>query len=118
MYVNHLSNYHGIYSIQGNLLVSCGGLKHLNPDIIITIGGQTGDYSIYNALNLTKNTEHWRVCEDGNVVNTYNRLNKIFECPAFYFFNRMKKICRLTILTMKSGKYEQYNELQCRSAFF
>ena len=65
VYVNHLSNYHGIYSIQGNLLVSCGGLKHLNPDIIITIGGQTGDYSIYNALNLTKNTEHWRVCEDG-----------------------------------------------------
>ena len=91
VYVNHLSNYHGIYSIHGNLLVSCGGLKHLNPDIIITIGGQTGDYSIYNALNLAKNPEHWRVCEDGNVVNTYNRLNKIFECHAFYFFNRMKK---------------------------
>lgn len=42
VYVNHLSNYHGKYSIQGNLLVACGGMKKLHPDILITIGGQTG----------------------------------------------------------------------------
>ena len=33
VYVNHLSNYHGKYSIQGNLLVACGGMKKLHPDI-------------------------------------------------------------------------------------
>lgn len=91
VYVNHLSNYHGKYAVQGNLLVSCGGLNHLWPDIIITVGGQTGDYSIYNGLNMHKPAEHWRVCEDGKVVDTYSKLTKIFECPDWYFFNKMSK---------------------------
>jgi 2-succinyl-5-enolpyruvyl-6-hydroxy-3-cyclohexene-1-carboxylate synthase len=90
VYVNHLSNYQGKYSIQGNLLVSCGGMEQLQPDVFITIGGQTGDYSIYDALNKLNNADHWRVCEDGNYVDTYGRLTKIFECPDYYFFNRMK----------------------------
>lgn len=88
VYTNHFSNYHGKYSIQGNLLVSCGGFQFLQPDIFITIGGQTGDYSIYNVLKKTK-AEHWRVNESGTIVDTYNRLTKIFECPDFYFFNRL-----------------------------
>lgn len=89
VYVNHLSNYHGKYSIQANLLVSCGGFSQLKPDILITIGGQTGDYSIYGAMQGICNAEHWRVAEDGNYVDTYCLLTKIFECPDFYFFNRM-----------------------------
>ena len=32
VYTNHLSNYHGKYSIQANLLVSCGGMQLLQPD--------------------------------------------------------------------------------------
>lgn len=91
VYVNHLSNYHGKFAIQGNLLVSCGGMKKLTPDVCITIGGQTGDYPIYNALNRIGNVEHWRVSEDGNYVDTYGCLVKIFECPDYYFFNRMAK---------------------------
>lgn len=94
VYVNHLSNYHGEFAIQGNLLVSCGGLKHLWPDVIITIGGQTGDYSIYNALNSQRPAEHWRVYEDGRVVDTYSKLTKIFECPDWYFFNKLSKESR------------------------
>lgn len=89
IYVNHLSNYSGKYSIQGNMLVSCGGLNKLVPDILITIGGQTGDYSIYYGLLSLQNVEHWRICEDGNYVDTYGKLTKIFECPDFYFFNRL-----------------------------
>lgn len=89
IYVNHLSNYHGKYSIQANLLVSCGGLKMLKPDVLITIGGQTGDYSIYGALKGIGSAEHWRVAEDGNYVDTYNHLTKIFECPDYYFFERL-----------------------------
>lgn len=89
VYVNHLSNYHGDYSINGNLLISCNGLSKLIPDIVITIGGQTGDYSIFGALNENKAIEHWRVSEDGRCVDTYNRLTKIFECPDYYFFERL-----------------------------
>ncbi len=89
VYVNHLSNYHGSYSLSANLLISCGGFVHLKPDVLITIGGQTGDYSIYGALNSIGDAEHWRVAEDGGFVDTYSHLTKIFECPDFYFFERM-----------------------------
>ena len=50
VYVNHLSNYSGKYSLQANMLVSCGGFAKVKPDVLITIGGQTGDYPIYGAL--------------------------------------------------------------------
>ena len=89
VYVNHLSNYHGKYSVQGNLLVACGGLKMLQPDIFVTIGGQTGDYPLYGALNGLVCAEHWRVAVDGDLVDTYSRLTKIFECPDYYFFDRL-----------------------------
>ncbi len=92
VYVNHLSNYHGTYSINGNLLISSGGMQQegIKPDIVITIGGQTGDYSIYGTLvSGVGNAEHWRVSEDGALVDTYNRLSKIFECPFDYFFRRL-----------------------------
>lgn len=91
VYVNHLSNYSGKYSFQGNLLVTCGGLQKLTPDIIITIGGQTGDYSIYGALCGIGKTEHWRISEDGDLIDTYGKLTKIFECPDYYFFERLSK---------------------------
>lgn len=90
VYTNHISNFHNDYSVQANLLVSSGGIQPLQPEVIITIGGQTGDYPVYGALCGLKESEHWRVSEDGNYVDTYNRLTKIFECPDYYFFERFK----------------------------
>lgn len=91
VYVNHLSNYHGKYSVSANLLVTCGGINLLEPDILITIGGQTGDYAIWGALNNRKTMEHWRIAEDGMCINTYCALTKVFECPDYYFFERLAK---------------------------
>lgn len=90
VYVNHLSNYSGVYSIAANLLVSSGGMALLKPDVLITIGGQTGDYSIYNALQSIGNAEHWRIAEDGAYVDTYGRLTRIYECPDYYFFEKIE----------------------------
>lgn len=86
VYTNHLSNFNNEYSLHANLLVSSGGLRVLQPDVLITVGGQTGDYPIYGSLCGLKEAEHWRVSEDGNYVDTYGKLNKIFECPDYYFF--------------------------------
>lgn len=91
VYVNHLSNYCGLYSSQGNLFVSCGGMQRVSPDIIITIGGQTGDYSIYGALCGIQNAEHWRISEEGELIDTYGKLTKIFECPDYFFFEKLCK---------------------------
>ncbi len=89
VYVNHLSNYSGKYKVDANLLVSAGGFSQLKPDLLITIGGQTGDYSIYGSLHSIGKAEHWRVAEDGDFIDTYGHLTRIFECPDFYFFERM-----------------------------
>lgn len=86
VYSNHLSNFSNQYSLQANLLISSGGMRTLQPDVLITIGGQTGDYPVYGALCGLKNAEHWRVAEDGSYVDTYGKLTKIFECPDYYFF--------------------------------
>lgn len=89
IYVNHLSNYCGLYSIQGNLFVTCGGLQRVVPDLIITIGGQTGDYSIFGSLCGMQSAEHWRISEEGELIDTYGKLTKIFECPDYFFFERL-----------------------------
>lgn len=93
IYTNHLSNFSNDYSLQANTLISFGGFRQLIPDVLITIGGQTGDYPAYYAFNSIGRAEHWRVAEDGSYVDTYNHLTKIFECPDYYFFERLSQPC-------------------------
>lgn len=94
VYINHLSNYHGKYAINANLLLSSLSDSEIEsvfaPDILITFGGQTGDYPLFGFLNRPMHhTEHWRVAEDGNYMDTYGKLTKIFECPEIVFLNKM-----------------------------
>jgi len=91
VYTNNLSNFHGRNTVQGNLLVSSRRIadSRLCPDIVITVGGQTGDYSIFGALSgLGERTEVWRVDRGGDVVDTYGRLTKVFVSPDADFFKR------------------------------
>ena len=95
IYTNLLSNYNGKYAVLGNLLFSTISYsdykKDLKPDIIISIGGQTGDYPLYGVLSKqdSNHIEHWRVSISGDVVDTYDKLTKIFECSEKYFFSRL-----------------------------
>jgi 2-succinyl-5-enolpyruvyl-6-hydroxy-3-cyclohexene-1-carboxylate synthase len=95
VYVNHLSNYHGKYTIDGNLALSTIQYNLFAstyaPDILITIGGQTGDYPLYKILSRISLTriEHWRVSDDGDVVDTYDKLTKVFQCRLEEFFLRL-----------------------------
>lgn len=95
VYANHLSNYHGEFALNANLMLATLSSslfsEKYKPDLLITIGGQTGDYPLYNQLVAcnTNAFEHWRVAEDGNVVDTYGKLTKIFECPFYSFFERI-----------------------------
>lgn len=96
VYTNHLSNLHLNDEMQGNLLLSSMSQKLFDeeyaPDILITIGGQTGDYPLYGKLNGNHILEHWRVSTDGEVVDPYDKLTKIFECNISYFFDRMRNV--------------------------
>lgn len=98
VYVNHLSNFHGKYAVNANLLLT-GMSKEifeaeLEPDILITIGGITGDYAIYGKLFCfgKGKFEHWRISEDGNVVDTYNKLTRIYQCDLKSFFEKIENV--------------------------
>lgn len=115
VYVNHLSNFKGKYSFAGNLLLSTishGDFKKdFKPDIIISIGGQTGDYPLYGNLSKPdlENTEHWRISRDGNVIDTYDKLTKIFECSEKYFFSKFS--------TTKKVKHTYYETIMSNAQF-
>ena len=92
VYVNHLSNYHGKFTVQGNLplltLDFDSFILHCKPDILLTIGGQTGDYPFYSTFsrNDLADMEHWRVSYDGEVVDTYDKLTLIIQAEEQEFF--------------------------------
>lgn len=94
IYVNHLSNYHGKYTVSANLALASMAdnvfVQNYKPDILITIGGQTGDYPLYGKLSTGSqfDFEHWRISEDGKIVDTYDKLTNVFECPFELFFLR------------------------------
>ena len=90
VYANHLSNYHGANAVHAALLVENMDQKNFaayQPDILITIGGQIGDYGIDDRLK-HGNFEHWRVNLDGKIQDTYGKLTKVFECSSSQFFER------------------------------
>ena len=96
IYTNHLSNFHNDFSVNGNLLLSTisdSNFEKIKPDIIISIGGQTGDYPFYLRFSKTEyiNVENWLVSDDGNVVDTYDKLTCVFECKEEEFFSNISK---------------------------
>jgi len=93
VYTNHLSNFHGDNVVNGNLLLTCISDEYfendLCPDILITIGGQTGDYPLYKKLSAVdyKKYEHWQVSTDSRIKDTYDHLTKLFRCSICDFFD-------------------------------
>lgn len=99
VYVNHLSNFINEYSIEGNFLLLVSEIKELDsikPDIIVSIGGQPGDYPFYLTFsqNTLSNVEHWRICDDGKVVDTYDKLTRIYQGNVLEFFNSVVSECK------------------------
>lgn len=96
VYTNHLSNFKNDFSIDGNLLLSTIKDEEFNkikPDILINIGGQTGDYPFYLRFSKTDYTdvENWIITEDGNAMDTYDKLTKIYQGSETEFFKKVNK---------------------------
>ena len=88
VYTNHLSNFHGANAVNASLLIENLSQKQLaeyRPDLIITIGGQIGDYA-FDGVARSTGADHWRVHLDGAVRDTYGHLTKVFELPDAAFF--------------------------------
>ena len=111
VYTNHLSNYNGKYKFNGNFVFSTISLEifanQYAPDILISIGGQTGDYPFYLIFSKpqVEKTVHWRVSEDGKIIDTYDKLTDVFAVSEIAFFS--------SFLEAKSNHsyYEQFIDL-------
>lgn len=98
VYTTHISNYCGKYSLNAvPILVGSTHdyyVKALRPEVVITIGGTTGDYDLLNMLTSDNNgnLEVWRVNIDGNVVDTYGKLTKVFQMNYTTFFDKLSQV--------------------------
>jgi 2-succinyl-5-enolpyruvyl-6-hydroxy-3-cyclohexene-1-carboxylate synthase len=88
VHTNRLSNYHGPNSMGAGLVMAMSKPRSsvgVEPDLLITIGGQIGDYG-FDSLMRSSNVEHWRVSQDGPLLDSFGRLKRVFECKEQDFF--------------------------------
>ncbi len=96
VYTTHISNYSGKYSVNGCPILVGATEKFyknfLEPQVVITLGGVTGDYTCLKKLSGASNhLEVWRVNTDGNVIDTYGHLTEVFQMRIEDFFSQISK---------------------------
>lgn len=95
VYTDMTSNYYGKYSINANAFLSfCSDalfVEKFMPDVVISLGGLTGDYALYFKLSKAAAGayEHWRINLDGSVIDTYSHLTRVYQMTTEDFFSRM-----------------------------
>lgn len=82
---DHTSSYTGDYGILTAQIADLLQTEN-TPDIVIDMGGITGDYS---ASRLYNGIVTWRISEDGQFHNRQGlqKLRKVFGCQEEYFFS-------------------------------
>lgn len=91
--VDHLSNFRETDTVLSFPIVKGMSQQEFNdllsPNIVITVGGKRmlNDPVTYKLRGMQKDFEHWRVAEDGKVVDMFRRLSVVFECRQDYFFH-------------------------------
>lgn len=87
VFCDHTSNYHG----KNKFLISQYAHQSIEqkPDIVIDLGGVSGDYSASSVLHTAK---FWRISEDNKFKNRFGYpLTKLFYCSERYFFETLTK---------------------------
>ena len=89
VFCDHTSGYKGKYGLQFALAASQKmlDLENLRPELLIHVGEVTGDYY---GLKMSGN-QVWRVSEDGEIRDTFRKLQYIFELPEALFFEKYSK---------------------------
>ncbi len=89
VFCDHTSGYYGKYKVVHSLSSSqiFSDYKGMTPDLSIHIGEVTGDYSCSRIIG----NKVWRVSEDGEIRDTFRKLEHIFEMSETEFFKRYTK---------------------------
>lgn len=85
VFSDHTSGYKGKYSVVHSISSSqrLSDFDELRPDLIIHIGEITGDYS----ANKIVGKHVWRVSEDGELRDTFGKIQYVFEMSEKSFFD-------------------------------
>ena len=87
VFCDYTSNYKGENKILISQIVGMFRLKNLTPDLIIDIGGISGDYT---SVNLFKHADIWRIDSSGELKCRCNRpVSKLFACSELIFFSSL-----------------------------
>lgn len=103
---DHTSNYKGEYSVLFSLIEAQNQsvFKKDDLDILIHIGEVSGS-GYYNAR------EVWRVSEDGEIRDTFQKLTYVFEMREESFFSHYIQESKSTTNHLHSTMKDKYNEL-------
>lgn len=89
VFCDHTSGYNGKYSVIHSISSSqrLSDFDEIRPDLSIHIGEITGDYSASRVIG-----EHvWRVSEDGEIRDTFGKVQYVFQMPEKIFFEHYTK---------------------------
>ena len=93
VFVDHTSGYYGCGAIHASLLCTQAGFwqryANLKPDLVVQIGEITGDYPCFPIAASAHQV--WRVSEDGEARDAFNKLTQVFEMPEHVFFEHYKE---------------------------
>lgn len=89
VFCDHSSGYYGKYKVVHSLSSSqsFSGYRGMTPELSIHIGEITGDYSTGRIIG--KNV--WRVSEDGEIRDTFRKLQNVFQMSEIEFFRKYTK---------------------------
>lgn len=87
VFCDQTSNYNGKYKVRGSLLASQDWYisEVFYSDLLIHIGDVSGDYYLTGRVGHAKDV--WRICEDGEIKDTFKKLTNVFEMPEQDFFS-------------------------------
>lgn len=107
VFIDHTSGYYGKYSVLNALHASQSYNKSKIYDVglLIHIGEVSGE--VYNTFRLRPG-KTWRVSEDGEVRDLFEKLDAIFEMKEFDFF---KWYCDQKSSTVTTTYYQDSREL-------
>lgn len=88
VFVDHTSNYYGENKILiGQISDIC--LTQNIPDIMIDIGGISGQYS---QSRLFENVDVWRISEMGEIRQRAGSITRYFDCREEFFFEKFVEV--------------------------
>ncbi len=110
--VEHLSNLEcngTVNTYPVTEMVGISAVKHLLPQIVISIGNNLSAYNMKPVFRENyKTIENWLVSESGEIRDTYKCLTEVFECSVSYFLKNIADGLNEEL----SSDFEYYNAWQ------